>query len=160
MPKIILVILTTVIVLCGCKTNMVPYEAGKADSPCKVLIAGEDSEFKRNVVTRVIEILGTEECFFRVIGLNQIQEQETEQYDAIILITAYRAGRLDRRVTRYLSKDPQKAKTILFYTGESDDPMPEKNKPNIQVDAVSSASKDSRVDERAAQLVSLLEQRF
>lgn len=160
MPKIILVIFITVIVLGGCKTNMVPYEAGNADSPCKVLIAGEDSEFKRNVVTRVIEVLGTEECFFRVIGLNKIQEQETEQYNAILLITSYRAGRLDRRVTRYLSKDPPKTKTILFYTGGSDDPMPEKNKPNIQVDAVSSASNDSRVYERAAQLVSLLEQRF
>jgi hypothetical protein len=160
MPKIILTTLITVIVFCGCRTNMVPYEAGDADNPRKVLIAGEDSEFKRKVVARVIEILGTELWYFRVIGLDQIRKQETEQYNMILLVAAYRAGRLDQRVTTYLSKDPQNPKTILFYTRGSEEPMPEKNKPDIQVDAVSSASKDERVEERAAQLVSLLEQSF
>jgi hypothetical protein len=160
MPRIVLASLIGMIVLCGCRTNMVPYEAGDTGNPRKVLIAGEHSEFKENVVIRIIETLGTEEWYFRVIGLDQLQEQETEPYGAILLVAAFRAGRLDERVTTYLSKDPQNPKTILFFTRGTEDPLPEKNKPDIQIDAVSSASKDARVELRARELVALIEKRF
>ena len=160
MPRIVLASLIAVIVLSGCRTNMVPYEAGDANSPRKVLVAGEDTEFKRNVVARLIEALGTEEWYFRIIGLDQLEEQETEPYGAILLVAGYRAGRLDERATDYLSRDPRNPKTILFFTRGTEDPMPEKNKPDIQIDAVSSASKDARVQQRAEELAALLEQRF
>jgi len=160
MPRIVIAGLIAVIVLFGCRTNMAPYEAGDAGNPRKVLIAGEHSEFKENVVSRVIETLGTEDWYFRIIGLDQLQEQETEQYGAILLVAAFRAGRLDERVTTYLSKDPMNPKTILFFTRGTEDPMPEKHKPDIQIDAVSSASKDTRVEKRARELVVLLEKRF
>jgi hypothetical protein len=160
MPKIVLISLIALVVFCGCWNDMVPYEAGAVDTPRKVLIAGEDSEFKRDVVARVIETLGTDEWYFRVIGLDQLQEQDTEPYGAILLVAAYRAGRLDERVSTYLNTDPQNAKAILFFTRGTEDPMPEKNKPDIRIDAVSSASKDTRVEQRAEQLVALIEQRY
>jgi hypothetical protein len=139
---------------------MKPYEVGKPESPHKVLVAGEHSDFKEQVVAQLIEELGTRDWYFRVIGLDSLANQDTEQYGAVLMVAAYRAGKLDKRVTTFLSKDPTNPKTILFFTRGSEDPLPEKSRPDIRVDAVSSASKDERVESKAGELAALLEQRF
>jgi hypothetical protein len=139
---------------------MTPYETGNPDSARKVLIAGERSEFKEQVVVGLIEKLGTEDWYYRVIGLNQLAEQDTEAFGAVLLVAAVRAGKLSGQVTDFLSSNPANPKVILFYTRGSEEPMPEKSRPKLKVDAVSSASKADRVDMRAEELAVLLEQRF
>jgi hypothetical protein len=156
----ILVSLFSAILLSGCRTNMVPYEAGDVGNSRKVLIAGEASEFKKNVVAEVIESLGTEDWYFRIIGLDQLEQEDTEHYGAILLITAMQGGRMSEKVITYLGQDPENPKMIVFFTRGSEDPLPEKYRLDIHVDAVSSASKDARVGLRAEQLVDLLERRF
>jgi hypothetical protein len=47
-----------------------------------------------------------------------------------------------------------------FFTRGTEDPMPERWRPDLQVDAVSSASRDDRVQRRAQELAALLEERF
>ena len=69
---LILMSLLALVLLGGCRTNMSPYEAGSAGNPRKVLIAGEASEFKQAVVKRVIETLGTDLWYFRIVGLDQL----------------------------------------------------------------------------------------
>jgi hypothetical protein len=160
MRNIALVGLLGFLLLPGCRTNMTRYEAGNADSAHKVLIAGEATAFKQAVVDGVIEKLGTRDWYFRVVGLDQLEAQETETFGAILLVAGYRAGRLDERVIRYLAKDPTNPRVVLFFTRGSEDPMPEKYKPDVRVDAVSSASREDRVESRAQQLADLLRRRF
>jgi hypothetical protein len=49
---------------------------------------------------------------------------------------------------------------VVFYTRGADTPLPDKDKPDIQVHALSSASSLDRVDRLAEQLVALVEKRF
>ncbi len=144
----------------GCTSNMTPRESGNSDAQKKVLIAGESSAFKEEVVAKLIGTLGTTDWYFRVVGLDRLEGQETGQYGAVLLVTAFKAGRIDARVSRFLGKDPMNAKVIVFFTRGTEDPMPEWSKPDIKVDAVSSASRNDRVEERAGQLAALIRKRF
>ena len=80
MPRTILVCLIGAIALLGCRTNMATFEAGDANSARKVLIAGESSEFKERVVAGVIDRLGTQDWYFRIVGLDQLGAEQTEAY--------------------------------------------------------------------------------
>lgn len=152
--------LSVFLALAGCTTNMPAYEAGQADSPRKVLIAGEDTAFKRSVVLKVIEKLGAHGWYIKVIGLDRLAAQDTEPFGTIVIMAGYRGGRLDSRVSDFLLKDPANGKVVLFYTRGAESPMPESARPKLGVDAVSTASRDDRVETRAGQLAALIEERF
>ena len=147
------------LVLYGCRTNMAPSEQGNEAAAHRVLIAGEDTSFKRELAARVIEKLGTQEWYFRIVGLDQLAKYDAGSYQAILLLAGYRAGRLDMRVQKFLEKDPANPKVIVLYTRGTEDPMPERSKPTLQVDSISSASRSDRVETRAEQLASLISKR-
>lgn len=160
MRRIALLYLAGMLLVIGCRTNLTPLEGGNIHSTRRVLIAGETSPFKRELVARLIEKLGARDCYYRIIGLSQLEQQETGQYRAILLVAGYRAGRIDERVSRFLQKDPTNRKLVVFYTRGTDTPLPDKDKRDIQVDALSSASSLDRADRLAEQLVALLEKRL
>ncbi len=160
MRTITIVSLLGFIALFGCRTNLPRHEAGNAGNPRRVLVAGEDTAFKQAVLARVIEKLGTRDWYFRIVGLDSLQDEEPQRYGAILLMTAYRAGRLDERVTRYLAGDPADSKLLLFYTRGGEDPLPERRLPDIRVDAISSASRKDLVESKAQELAVLLERKF
>ena len=164
MRKIIIMIIIGLIGLlfvCSCAKDMEAFEKGDIKASKKVLIAGTDSEFKQNVVNKVIETLGTEDYYFKIIGLEQLDKEETEPYGAILLINSFMAGKMDKRVTQFLQNDPDNPKVIVFYTiGSEGTPPSGEGKPDIEVDAVTSASLPDRIDERVDQLVTLIEERF
>jgi hypothetical protein len=149
-----------VLVLAGCMTNMPPSQAGMTTSPKKVLVAGENTAFKRSVVARVIEKLGTQEWYLKVIGLDQLPAENTAEYGAVLLLAHFWGGKLDKRVTGYLKQDPANPKVVLLYTRGVDGPLPESVRLDLRVDAVSSASRADRVEARAAELATLLAKRF
>jgi hypothetical protein len=161
MRKAVIVGLIGVLCLLGCKTDMEPYEAGNRTSARKVLVVAEDSEFKRDVVATVIERLGTQDWYFSVVGLDQLARVDTGQFGAILLVCSVRGGRLDERASAYLERDPTNAKAVLLFTCGVDGPVPElRDKLDLRVDAVSSASRDDRVSVRAEEVAALLEKRF
>ena len=160
MKKLPIIGISVLLALAGCMTNMPPFEAGTAGSPRKVLVAGEDTAFKRSVVARVIEKLGTQDWYFRIIGLDQLPAQDTRQYGAIMLLAHFWGGKIDERVTNYLKQDPANRKVVLLYTRGTEDPLPGSVRPDLRVDAVSSASRDDRVEMRAQELAALLAKRF
>ncbi len=144
----------------GCRTDMMPLEGGNPQSTRRVLIAGESTPFKQQVASRVTEILVAQDCYFRIISLGGLASQDASQYGAILLVTSMQAGRLDQRVMKYLQKDPTNPKVVVFYTRGTEDPMPEKLKPDIRVDVVTSASLTDRVEQRGQELAALLGKRL
>ena len=144
----------------GCKTNMPSYEAGNTNSARKVLVASEDTGFKRRVVARVIERLGTRDWYFKVIGLDQLPAEQTGQYGAILLGTEIQGGVLEKRAAEYLKLDPANGKVVLFYTRGMEGAVPENARLDLNVDAVSSASRQDREETRAEELAALIRQRF
>jgi hypothetical protein len=146
--------------LLACETNMPASIAGNADSPRKVLIAAEDSDFKRKVVAKAIEKLGSRDLYFRIIGMDQLAATDTAPFGAVLLVSTVRGGRLDERTVAFLQKDPTNRKTVLFYTYGLEGAAPPKVQPDVRVDSVSGASRDDRVDLRAGEIAGLLATRF
>jgi hypothetical protein len=154
------VVLLALLLVLGCSTNMASFEIGDPESSRRVLVAGEQTEFKKQVVEGMIEKLGTKSWYIRVIGLDQLAEEDTALYGAIALVAGYRAGRLDQRVSDFLAPNPTDPRIVVFYTRGTEDPMPVRSKPDLRVEAISSASKKDREGLRAEQLAALIEARF
>ena len=159
MTRFAVLVLVVLVLFCGCATNMTPSEQGNSASGRKVLIAGENTEFKQRLAAAVIEKLGTQDWYFRTIGLDQLAQFDTGPYRAVLVLAGFRAGRLDGRVLGFLGKDPSNQKVIVLYTRGTDDPMPESKRPDLKVDSISSASRSDRVELRAEQLASLIKER-
>ena len=158
MRKPILLCLIGLFFIISCVPDMGLLEEGNRDASRKVLIAGQSSEFKEDVVNKVIKTLGKEEYYFKVIGLSELEKEKTKEYGAILLVTMIMARQIDGRVNQFVQNDPDNPKVIVFYTiGAEDHPPP---KPDIKVDAVSSASLSSRINEVAEELAALIEERF
>lgn len=95
MVKMVVMVLAAAVFFLGCYKDMEPFEAGDSSAEQKVLIAAEDTDFKRKVVDTVLENLGTGERYFRIIGLGQLKDADTDRYEAVVLISAVKAGKLD-----------------------------------------------------------------
>jgi hypothetical protein len=145
----------------GCGKDMESLEKGDPGAPNRVLIAGTASEFKQDVVERMIRELGTKDYYFKIIGLSRLDKENIDEYGSVLLVAMYAAGRLDERVTRFLQDDPTNPKAIVFYTvGAESGDRPEWATPDIRVDAVTSASVPDLVNRRADELVMLVKERF
>jgi hypothetical protein len=145
----------------GCGKDMDSLEKGDPCAPRRVLIAGTASEFKQDVVERMIRELGTKDYYFKIIGLSKLGEENIDEYGSVLLVAMYYGGRIDERVTRFLQDDPTNAKVIVFYTvGAEVEDRPEWATPDIRVDTVTSASTPDRVNRRADELVMLIKEKF
>ena len=163
MRKILMTGLFVLLVTAGCQDEMAYLEKGSPSAERKVLIAGSASEFKQDVVTRVVKKLGTEKYYFKIIGLDGLEQEDLSQFGAVLLVARFAAGRMDARVTQFLKKDPTNKKVIVFYTigsDRADAVASAQARAGIQVDAVTSASLPAQAEQRADELVSLIEARF
>ena len=136
-------------------------EKGNTKSNRKILIARTvGNNFRNTVINKLIDTLGSKEYYFKNIKLSQIGKEDINQYNVILLMTAYRTQHVNVRIKRFLQKEPNRSKVIIFYTVDKDDENTDKVKPNIKVDAISSASISDRVSKRVSNLVTLIESKF
>ena len=154
------VCLTFAVFLCGCVQDMEQLEAGSPDAARKVLIAGTASDFKNAVIQEVIADLGTEGYYFKIIGLNLLAAEPADGFGAVVLVSAYRVGRYDGRVLKYIDAHPDDPRLIVFLTRGTDEPLADQAKPNMAGDAISTASRMDRVPDRAEELAALIKIRF
>jgi hypothetical protein len=149
------------VLLFGCKSNMPSFERGDANSPKKVLIAAEESTFKRNIVENLIDTIGTEDWYFNVIGIDGLNEADPEQYGAVLLICKMTGGRVEARTRAFLEEQDGNPKLIVLLTTGGKGELPDSAQSDIgTVDAVSSPSKTASVEETANELAALIEKRF
>ena len=154
------VALLALISMSGCQTDIAHLELGDSAAPRRVLIAGTTSEFKQGIVDRLTERLGAQDYYVRLIGLDRLPETDHSAFGAVLLICEYRAGRIDRRVRRFVEQNPTDPNVIVFCTTGSENSTPRFGEPDVEVDVVSSASQQDLVGERADRLVDLIEERL
>jgi hypothetical protein len=158
------IVLAGLFCIMGCTTNMKPFEEGDRSSSKKVLIAAEGSGFKKAVVEAVIERLGTEEWYFRGIGLGELtetSEDEVEQYGAVLIVCKMTGGRVESQARAFVDKERRNPKLVVLMTTGGDGTLPEGAQSDLnKVDAVSSASKTAYVEESAEEIAALLQERF
>ena len=154
----VLLCLVGAVTLIGCITDMTPFEHGLSDSSRKALIASEQTAFKEQLVANVVDTLGSS-WYVKVVGLGDLETESTDQYTAIVLITAMRGGKLDGRVFDYLTGDPSDDRVLVYYTRGTEDPLPERYVPVLAVDSISSASRDGRTAAMVTEIVAFVQAR-
>jgi flavorubredoxin len=148
-------VLLALVMLGGCKQDMSHKELGNAAAAKKILIAGDTSEFKEKVFKRVIEKIGSDNYAITVIGLDNLKKEDTDKYSVIVLGNTLWANKIDSRVEEFLKADPTNKKVIVFTSVGG-----ELNKPKLQVDAITSASQDDRIESRSTELANLIKKKL
>lgn len=121
------------------------------NAPSRVLIATTGTDFKDAVIEKVSQELAEDGVYVMVIDLKIIDDTETEKYDAILLVNAVTAWRIDYHVSAFLQESgaDEKEKLIILTTaGDSD-----WEAQGMAVDAISSASTSDNISLVADQVV-------
>jgi menaquinone-dependent protoporphyrinogen IX oxidase len=125
-------------VLAGCASQVEVIERGDRDCGKRVLIATQQSAFKDAVVAGIVEKLGKDSCYVKVIDLKKLAGESIAHYDALVIVTTCKMWRLNRHVRKFFKHLPEKdeGKIILLTT------IAQKYDSKMgQVDAITSASK-------------------
>lgn len=102
----------------------------------KVLIATQNSQFKRTVVSEIQENLEDNVFYVRVVDVKWLPNESAADFNAIVILNRCMAGRPDPRVESFVDDIPDKKRVILLTTGRLDSWKPDSS----EVDAMSSAS--------------------
>jgi hypothetical protein len=161
MKKTNLILLTTIIFFFGCTVSKKTVEIGDTNNSRKVLIATENSEFKKEVVDRLIEKLGTQNYYFCVISLKQLEEVDSKQYGTVLLVCKVAAGKIQSRANNFIKKESANPKLVVFLTSGSEDMLSESIQTDLSgVDAITTASKISEVEKLSEKLKEMVLKRF
>lgn len=153
--------LAVLFVLSGCMQDIQSLEKGNPAAARKVLVAGAGSDFKNQVVMKVVQALSAEDCYIKIVSPDNLSEEKTGGYNAILLVTAMMAGRLNGQIVKFIAGDPANPKVIVFCTSGDENLQTDRIRAVIgKADAVTSASVVARVDERARQILDLVRKRF
>lgn len=131
-------ILVAVLLMTGCSGIIEPIEIGVETSPCKILMAYQQSQFKNTIARNVEEAFANQNCYIRVINLKSLANYEMTNFQAVVVINQYKAFSINRHVKKFLEgmDEIQKQKIILLITAGS----PSKISNPAGVDTISSAS--------------------
>jgi hypothetical protein len=139
------------LVFCGCAAKAVnTTEWGDLKADQRVLIATQRSEFKEAVVSRVVEDLEKDRFYVKVIDLKRLEHEPATDYDAIVVVNTCKAWRLTGGASKFVKAFPDKDRVVLLTTAGGEDWKPK----SVEVDAITSASKEKKADPVAEEIVS------
>ena len=145
-------IATMVAIVYGCTARYVPSsEFGDKNAAGRVLIATVGTDFKDAVVEKVTQELADEDVYVMVIDLKAIENTDTQQFDAIVLVNTCTAWMVDYHVTDFLraTDDGDKERIVVLTTAGDPDWEAEK----LDVDAISSASVPEKISPVANEIL-------
>jgi hypothetical protein len=140
------------LVVWGCASQPVAtVESGPAAaSNRKVLVATQNSKFKRAVVSEIHDELNQNSVYLKIIDVKLLKNQSSAEFSAVVIINKCMAGRPDPRVENFIDSEPQKSKIIVLTTGILDSWKPDAP----GVDAMTSASVLNKSHQIAKSIVS------
>ena len=116
-----------------------------AEAPARrVLIAVETSNFKTAVATRVAEALRHDGYAVTTIKLDRLTTDDVPAYQAIVVINTCRAWRPSSALRKFLKglDDTSRKKVVVLTTADSEECALR----TTGIDAISSASRESKID--------------
>jgi len=132
--------------------------AQEAGQPAQVLIAAEASQFKNTVVIQITRTLQADGHPVTVIDLTRLAATPLRDYQAILVVNSCRAWRPSRELRDFLRRasDADKKKLVVLTTANSE--ACDLKAPGI--DAVSSASKRTRINSTSQAIINKLRARL
>ncbi len=150
----LLIVIVTGLTGCSVPRRMWPqhdieaYQLGEPSMQPRILIASRSSDFKHAILAYLELSLNDEldrsgSLYVRFIGIDHLPVEESEDYDAIVILNTCIASGLDPKVKRFLEREVDHDKIILLTTSGDGDWLPDTDK--YGVEAISSASTKARV---------------
>lgn len=127
------------------------HEINRADLDKRVLIASQESEFKRTIIDRITNEYKSQPVYLKIIGIADLPLEDAYQYSAVVLINACMAWTIDRTVKQFLETYGDLPSIIVLTTSGSGDVFAKLE--NRQIDAISSASVKEDADPVARKLI-------
>lgn len=120
----------------------------------KVLMAIQESQFKKAVILKVKKSLQEDGHSVKIINLKELSAESTDNYQAIVIVNTCQAWRLNGHVRKFLKNIPEdeREKIVLFTTANSKSWRPKLT----GVNAITSASKMSEVDHIADSIINMV----
>jgi hypothetical protein len=140
------------LVACSLRSVETSESGGLTTSAARILIATENSKFKRAVVSDVRQGLKPENPYIKVIDVKALRGESTYDYDAVVIVNTCMAGRPDPRVEEFIENAAQKHKLVVLTTGMLDSWKPATK----EVDAMTSASVMDQATEVARKIVGVV----
>ncbi len=133
-----------------------PAEHYDPSSQRRLLVASRASEFKSELVRRLVEELRDDRVYVRSIGVNQLRHAAANQYHAIVIVSTAMAWTLDPRVSRFVAKVRDKSQVILVTTSGGGEWLPKDD----ACDAIAAASRLDDAPRLAAQVAEAVRRRL
>jgi len=146
---ILFVLGAVLVVACSLRSVETSESGGLTASEARILIATENSKFKRAVVSDVRQGLKPKNPYIKVIDVKTLRDQSTYDYDAVVIVNTCMAGRPDPRVEDFVENAAEKHKLVVLTTGMLDSWTPAAK----EVDAMTSASVMDQAAEVARKIV-------
>jgi hypothetical protein len=147
------------LMVCGCtaphyiwpQKDIGSHEINRPDLDKRLLIASQDSEFKRAVVRTMSSTFQDQAVYVKIIGIADLPLEDANQYSAVVVIHTCMAWTIDRTVKQFLDTYGDLPSIIVLTTSDSDYVFPELE--NRRIDAMSSASIKENADPIAQALI-------
>ena len=118
------------------------FEVNNSELNTKILIASQGSEFKNALLNNIVYKIDNDSTYIKVIDVSLLNELEPDNWNAVIIINTCIADKINTDVRKYLVKSRNEIPTVLFITAGDGRWKPN----NLSVDAISSASRMSKVE--------------
>jgi len=128
-----------------------PSELNEPTLDKKVLVASRYSEFKEAVIEKLKEAFKDQPVYIKFIGLDELEKEDANQYNAVVMLNKCMAWQMDRNVIGFLKRYEDHSNMIVLTTSGDSDWLPKMEGRNF--DAISSASEKVNVDEVANQII-------
>jgi hypothetical protein len=109
-------LITFNIFISGAGEKIKTFELGNSASVKKVLIATTHSGFKDAVLEKATAALQKENCYLKIIALNDLEKEDFASYKAIVVVNTLKIGSLESPAKRVLKKADLTRRLVLFTT--------------------------------------------
>ena len=137
------------LVACSLRSVETSESGGLTTSAARILIATENSRFKRAVVSDVRQGLKPGNPYIKVIDVKALRGESTNDYDAVVIVNTCMAGRPDPRAEKFIQDAAEKHKLVVLTTGMLDSWKPDSK----EMDAMTSASVMDQAGQVAREIV-------
>lgn len=117
-------------------------EAGTPSSKNKILVASQGSDFKKQLVDKLVNSLKNQSIYIKVTDVTRLSTVDLEGWNAIVIINTCEGGIMQKDVSNFLDNNKDINKVIVLTTSGSGVWQPK----DIKIDSISSASRKQDIN--------------
>ncbi len=128
--------------------SAIESETGDPGSSYRILIATQSSDFKNDIVDRLMVLYSDYEVFVKVTDISNLPEINPENWQGIALINTTIANQMNTDVEDFLERIGSSERTIALMTSGGGD----YELPQLLIDGISTASRMNETEKFALQI--------